>query len=48
MKKLLEILRGIPSNKWIKYRFELENAVTRIAGQEIAIYLQNMMECLEF
>lgn len=48
MKNFLEILWGILINKWIKYKFELENNVAKMAKQEISIYLQNMVRCLKF
>ena len=48
MEKPSEILWGIPNDKWIKHKFEHQSCVAWMAGQEIAIYLQNMMGCLEF
>lgn len=39
MKKLLEISWGIPENKWIEHKFDVESGVSGIAGQEIAIQL---------
>ena len=37
IKKLLEITRDIPDNKWIEDRFDIKSSVSGIAGQEIAI-----------
>ncbi len=48
MKKLSEIPWGIPDDKQIEYRFDVESGVSRIAEQEIAIQLQNVINCVEF
>ena len=48
IKKLSEILWGIPNDKWIKHKFENKSGVDPIAGQEITIYLRNMLNCLKF
>ena len=48
MEKLSEIPWGIPNDKWIKHKFAYQNGVARMAGQKIAIHLQNMMGCLKF
>ena len=47
MEKLSEILWGIQNNKSIEHKFELENNVAGIARQEISIYPQNLLGCLE-
>ena len=47
IEKLSEILQGISNNKWIKYKFEFQSGVTRMARREIVIYLQNMMRYLK-
>ncbi len=48
MEKLSEIPWGIPNDEWIKHKFEHQSGVARMAGQEIAIHLRNMLGCLEF
>ncbi len=48
MKKFSEIPWDISNNKWIKHKFEHQSGVARMARQEIAIQLQNMVDCLEF
>ena len=48
MEKLSEIVWGIPNNVWIKHNFELRSDVAGMARQKIAIYLQNMVGCIEF
>ena len=39
IKKLSEIPWGIPNDKWIKHKFEHQNGIARMAGQEITIPL---------
>ena len=48
MKKLSEILWGIPKNKWIEHKYNVESGVFEIAGQEIAIESQNVLSCIKF
>ncbi len=48
MEKLSEIPWGIPNDEWIEHKFEYQSGVARMAGQEIAIHLRNMLGCLEF
>ena len=48
MEKLSDILCGIPNDKWINYKFELQIGVGKMAWQEILIYSQNVIGCLEF
>ena len=48
IEKFSEILQGILNNKQIKHKFELQNDMTGIARQKIAIYSQNVIKCLEF
>lgn len=48
IKKLLEILWGIPEDKQIEYKFAVENSVFRIFGQEITIQSQNVISCIKF
>lgn len=48
IKKLLEISQSIPENKWIKHKFDLENGVSGITRQKIAIQLQNVVNCIRF
>lgn len=48
MKKFSEISQGIQNIKQIEYKFELENDVAKMLGQEISIYLQNMMGYFKF
>ncbi len=43
MEKLSKIPWGILNDTWIKYKFEHQSGVARIARQEIAIHLQNMV-----
>lgn len=47
-RKVLKILEGIPNDKQTKHKFDLENAVARIYGQKISIYLQNVVSYLKF
>ena len=37
IEKLSEIPWGIPEDKWIKHKYNIESGVSGIAGQEIAI-----------
>ncbi len=46
--KLLEIPWSIPNDKWIEHRFDVESSNSGITGQEIAIQLQNVINCVEF
>ncbi len=48
MEKLLEIPYSILDDKWIENRFDVESGVFGILGQEIAIQLQNMINCVKF
>ena len=48
MEKLSEIPWGIPEDKWIEHKYNVESGVSGIAGQEIAIQLQNVLSCIEF
>ena len=48
MEKLSEILWGIPEDKWIKHKYNIEIGISGIAGQEIAIQSQNMLSCIKF
>ncbi len=48
MEKLSEIPWGIPDDEWIEHRFDVENSISGIIGQEIAIQSQNMINCVEF
>ncbi len=48
IKKLANILQGIPNDKWIDHKFELQSGVGGIAGREISTHLQNMIRGLEF
>ena len=48
MEKLLDIPWGIPNDKWINYKFELQSGVGGMARQKISIHLQNVIGCLEF
>ena len=48
MEKLLEISWGIPENKWIEHKFNVESGVFEIAGQKIAIQSQNVLSYIEF
>ena len=48
MEKLSEIPWGIPNNKWIEHKFELQSGVAGMARREIAIHSQNVVGCLEF
>ena len=48
MEKLSEIPWGIPNDKWIECKLELQNGVAEMARQEIAIYSRNVMRCLKF
>ena len=48
MEKLLEISWHIPDNKWIEHNFDIKNSVSGIIKQEIAIPLQNVINCIEF
>ncbi len=47
MEKLSEIPWGIPDDKWIEHRFDVESGVSGIARQEIAIRLRNVINCVE-
>ena len=48
MEKLSEIPWGIPEDKWIEHKYNVESGVSGIAGQEIAIQSQNVLSCIEF
>ena len=48
MEKLSEISWGIPEDKWIKHKYNVESGVSGIAGQEIAIQSQNVLSCIKF
>ena len=48
MKKLSEIPWGIPENKWIEHKYNVESNISAIAGQKIPIQLQNVLSCIEF
>ncbi len=48
MEKLSEIPWGILDDEWIGHRFDVKSGISGIARQEIAIQLQNMINCLEF
>ncbi len=48
MEKLLEIPWGIPNDKWIEHKFEYQSGVAWMARQKIALYSQNVVDCLEF
>ncbi len=47
IEKLLEISWGIPNDKQFEYKFEHQSGVARMARQEIAIHLRNVVDCLE-
>ena len=38
MENFLEILQGLPNNKWIKQKFEFQDGIAAMTRQEIAIY----------
>ena len=48
MKKLFDILWGIPNDKWIDHKFELQSDVSGMAGWKISIHLGNVIGCLKF
>ena len=48
MEKLSDILWGIPNDKWIDHKFELQNGIGEMAGQEILIHSQNVIGYFEF
>lgn len=48
IKKLLKISWGIPKNKWIEHKFDIESGIFGIARQKIAIQLQNILNCIKF
>ena len=48
MKKLSEISWGIPKNKRVENKFNIESSVSGIARQEIAIQSQNGLSCIKF
>ncbi len=48
MEKLSEIPWGIPNDESIEHRFDVENGVSGIARQEIAIQSRNVINCVEF
>ena len=48
MEKLSDISWGIPNDKWINHKFELQSDVGEIARWDILIYLQNVIGCLKF
>ena len=48
MEKLLEIPWGIPKDKWIEHKYNVESGVSEIAGQEITIQSRNVLICIEF
>lgn len=48
MEKLLEISQNIPGDKQTEYNFTVENGVSEIARQNIAIQSQIMISCIEF
>ena len=39
---------GHSEHKWIEHKFEVQSGLAEMARQEIAIYSQNVMGCLEF
>ncbi len=45
IEKLLEIFWDISKDK---HKFDIKNCISRIAGQEITMKLQNMVNCMEF
>lgn len=48
MKKLLEISWGILEDKLIEHKFEIENGVSKIFGQKIAIQSKNVVSYIKF
>lgn len=48
MEKLSEISWGNLDDKQIQHRFDVQSGVSEIAKQEIAIELQNVINCMEF
>ena len=48
MEKLSEIPWGIPEDKWIEHKYNVESDISGIAGQEIAIQSQNVLSCIKF
>ena len=48
MEKLSEIPWGIPEDKWIEHKYNVESGVSGIAGQEIAIQSRNVLSCIKF
>ena len=47
MEKLLDIPWGIPNDKWIDHKFELQSGMGGIAEREILIHSQNEIRCLK-
>ncbi len=48
IEKLSEIPCGIPNNNWIKYKFEHQSGVARMARLEMPIHSPNVIGCLKF
>ena len=48
MEKLLKIPWDIPEDKQIEHKYNVERGVSGIAGQEIAIPLQNVLSYIKF
>ena len=48
IEKFLDISWGIPNDKCLDHKFEIQSGVGAMAGREISIHLQNVIGCLKF